>query len=79
MPDAHLGYGVTVGSVPATDGAIVPTAMGVDVGRGMAAALTDLRADDLPDDLALLHRIGQTVPAGSAARTPSPPSARHSD
>jgi len=65
MPDAHLGYGVTVGSVLATDGAIIPSAVGVDVGCGMAAALTDLTAEDLPDDLSpLLDRIARTVPAG---------------
>jgi len=65
MPDAHLGYGVTVGSVLATDGAIIPSAVGVDIGCGMAAALTDLTADDLPDRLdPLLRRVTATVPAG---------------
>lgn len=65
MPDAHLGYGVTVGSVIATEGAIIPSAVGVDIGCGMAAALTDLTAADLPDDLRpLLMRIEKTVPAG---------------
>ncbi len=65
MPDAHLGYGVTVGSVLATDGAIIPSAVGVDIGCGMAAAMTDLTAGDLPDDLApLLDRVATTVPAG---------------
>ena len=65
MPDAHLGYGVTVGSVIATDGAIIPSAVGVDIGCGMAAALTDLTATDLPASLEpLLRRIATTVPAG---------------
>ncbi|HQZ34254.1 MAG TPA: RtcB family protein [Ilumatobacteraceae bacterium] len=65
MPDAHLGYGVTVGSVIATEGAIVPSAVGVDIGCGMAAALTDLTARDLPDNLGpLLDRVARTVPAG---------------
>jgi RNA-splicing ligase RtcB len=65
MPDAHLGIGATVGSVVVTDGAIVPAAVGVDVGCGMGAALTDLTAQDLPGDLSkLLHRIERVVPAG---------------
>lgn len=65
MPDAHLGYGAAVGSVVATDGAIVPSAVGVDVGCGMCAVRTDLTASDLPDDLGpLLRAIQRTVPAG---------------
>ena len=65
MPDAHLGYGVTVGSVLATDGAIIPSAVGVDVGCGMLAGLTTLTASDLPDSLEpLLHSISRSVPAG---------------
>ena len=65
MPDAHVGIGATVGSVIATDGALVPSAVGVDVGCGMIAARTDLTADALPDDLApLLDLIAATIPAG---------------
>lgn len=65
MPDAHFGYGVTVGSVIATDGAIIPSAVGVDVGCGMAAVRTDLRAEDLPDNLSpLLKLVEKHVPAG---------------
>jgi len=65
MPDAHVGIGATVGSVIATDGALVPSAVGVDVGCGMIAARTDLMADALPDELApLLDRIAATIPAG---------------
>ena len=65
MPDAHVGIGATVGSVIATDGALVPSAVGVDVGCGMIAARTDLTADALPDDLVpLLDLIAATIPAG---------------
>jgi RNA-splicing ligase RtcB len=65
MPDAHLGLGATVGSVIPTQGAIIPSAVGVDVGCGMAAVRTDLRADDLPDSLdGLMGHIAKAVPAG---------------
>lgn len=65
MPDAHLGYGATVGSVIPTRGAIIPSAVGVDIGCGMIAVDTTLDAADLPDDLGpLLSRIEERVPAG---------------
>ncbi|MEM8705851.1 MAG: RtcB family protein [Actinomycetota bacterium] len=65
MADAHLGYGATVGSVIATDGAIIPSAVGVDIGCGMAAAPTGLTAANLPDDLGAIHTsIARGVPAG---------------
>jgi tRNA-splicing ligase RtcB (3'-phosphate/5'-hydroxy nucleic acid ligase) len=65
MPDAHFGYGATVGSVIPTKGAIVPSAVGVDIGCGMIAARLDLIAGDLPDDLQKLHSmIARDVPAG---------------
>ena len=65
MPDAHVGIGATVGSVAFMEGAIVPAAVGVDIGCGMIAALTNLRSDQLPDDLApLLSLIEARVPAG---------------
>lgn len=65
MPDAHFGYGSTVGSVIPTRGAVIPSAVGVDIGCGMIAARLDLTAEDLPDDLAGLHtRIAAAVPAG---------------
>ena len=51
MPDCHLGKGATVGSVIPTVGAIMPAAVGVDIGCGMVAAKTSLKRDDLPDDL----------------------------
>lgn len=65
MPDAHFGYGATVGSVIPTKGAIIPSAVGVDIGCGMIANRLDLTASDLPDDLTRLHsRISAAVPAG---------------
>jgi tRNA-splicing ligase RtcB len=65
MPDAHFGYGSTVGSVIPTHGAIIPSAVGVDIGCGMIAARLNLTAADLPDDLARLHtKIANAVPAG---------------
>ncbi|UHQ23907.1 RtcB family protein [Lysobacter sp. 5GHs7-4] len=66
MPDVHLGKGATVGSVVPTRGAIVPAAVGVDIGCGMAAVRTTLRAKDLPDSLALLRSsIERCVPVGN--------------
>jgi tRNA-splicing ligase RtcB len=65
MPDAHVGIGATVGSVVVTDGAIIPSAVGVDVGCGMIATLTNLTLEDLPDDLGpLLTSTAKAVPAG---------------
>lgn len=65
MPDAHVGIGATVGSVIATHGAIIPAAVGVDIGCGMAARRFDIREDQLPDNLYRLHAlIANVVPAG---------------
>lgn len=65
MPDAHVGIGATVGSVIPTRDAIIPAAVGVDIGCGMIACETDLAASDLPDDLAtLMPLIERRVPAG---------------
>jgi tRNA-splicing ligase RtcB (3'-phosphate/5'-hydroxy nucleic acid ligase) len=65
MPDVHYGIGATVGSVIATRGAIVPAAVGVDIGCGMMAVQTTLRAEDLPDSLAPLRtQIERAVPHG---------------
>ncbi|NZA24965.1 RtcB family protein [Luteimonas sp. SJ-92] len=66
MPDVHLGKGATVGSVIPTRGAIIPAAVGVDIGCGMAAVRTTLRASDLPDSLAQLRAgIERSVPVGN--------------
>jgi tRNA-splicing ligase RtcB (3'-phosphate/5'-hydroxy nucleic acid ligase) len=51
MPDVHLGIGATIGSVVPTRGAIIPAAVGVDLGCGMVAVKTSLRAEHLPDSL----------------------------
>src|SRR5262245_10053077 len=68
MPDVHWGLGATVGSVVATKGAIVPAAVGVDIGCGMAAVRTTLRASDLPDELrGIRDRIERAVPVGFTA------------
>src|SRR6187200_1679889 len=55
MPDVHFGIGATVGSVIPTVKAIIPAAVGVDIGCGMIAAKTTLRAGDLPDNLGALR------------------------
>ncbi|MFZ2755105.1 MAG: RtcB family protein [Lysobacteraceae bacterium] len=68
MPDVHLGKGATVGSVVPTIGAIVPAAVGVDIGCGMIAARTTLVASDLPDSLsAIRSAIERAVPHGRTA------------
>lgn len=65
MPDAHVGFGSTVGSVIPTKGAIIPSAIGVDIGCGMIATETIFREDQLPDSLDhLLSEINRLVPAG---------------
>ncbi|MDK2124378.1 RtcB family protein [Parachitinimonas caeni] len=65
MPDVHLGKGSTIGSVIPTLGAIIPAAVGVDIGCGMIAARTTLTAADLPDNLAPLRSaIEAAVPHG---------------
>ncbi len=68
MPDVHLGKGSTIGSVIPTRGAIIPAAVGVDIGCGMMAVRTSLDAADLPDHLGGLRQaIERAVPHG---RTP---------
>jgi len=67
MPDVHLGFGATVGSVIATDKAIIPAAVGVDIGCGMNAVRLSLKASDLPESLtAIRHQIERDVPVGSS-------------
>ena len=56
MPDCHFGLGATVGSCIPTQGAIIPAAVGVDIGCGMIAAKTSLRRDDLPEDLSDIRK-----------------------
>jgi len=65
MPDVHWGMGATVGSVIATKGAIIPAAVGVDIGCGMMAHRTSLVASDLPDNLhGLRSAIEAAIPHG---------------
>lgn len=65
MPDVHWGMGATIGSVIATTGAIVPAAVGVDIGCGMMAVRTNLHASQLPDNLhALRSEIERRIPHG---------------
>jgi tRNA-splicing ligase RtcB len=69
MPDVHLGIGATVGSVIPTVKAIIPAAVGVDIGCGMMACKTTLHANDLPDNLGPLRAaIERAVPHGSSPR-----------
>src|SRR5438132_11886334 len=65
MPDVHWGIGATVGSVIPTRGAIIPAAVGVDIGCGMMAVKVSLRADRLPDNLSKARAgIERAVPVG---------------
>ena len=65
MPDVHFGKGATVGSVIAMKDAVSPAAVGVDIGCGMAAVKTDLRAEDLPENLASLRKqVEREIPVG---------------
>lgn len=66
MPDVHAGIGSTVGTVIATDKAIIPAAVGVDIGCGMVATRLSLKANQLPDSLAELRSaIEAVVPCGT--------------
>jgi len=65
MPDVHWGLGATVGSVVPTKGAIIPAAVGVDIGCGMVAVRTSMTASDLPESLSGIRRdIEKAVPHG---------------
>jgi RNA-splicing ligase RtcB len=65
MPDAHLGKGATIGSVIPTESAVIPSAVGVDIGCGMAARRLDVTQNHLPDGLeAWILAMEATVPAG---------------
>ena len=65
MPDVHVGIGATVGAVIPTKGAIIPAAVGVDIGCGMVATRLSLRAGHLPDNLRPLRQVIEAaVPVG---------------
>lgn len=66
MADAHLGYGATVGSVIPTLGAVIPAAVGVDIGCGMIAVKTQFSLSDLPKDLRTLReQIERSIPVSA--------------
>jgi len=67
MPDVHFGMGATIGSVVATKGAVIPAAVGVDIGCGMMAIQLSLNANDLPESLKnIRNEIEKCVPVGFA-------------
>src|SRR6187549_1273724 len=74
MPDCHVGKGATVGTVIATKHAVIPAAVGVDIGCGMLALRTDLPRSALADLRAVRQGIERRIPmsAGHANRRPSP-------
>jgi tRNA-splicing ligase RtcB len=65
MPDVHFGRGATIGTVLPTRSALIPSAVGVDIGCGMCAVRTSLTANDLPESLKdLRHSIERAIPVG---------------
>jgi tRNA-splicing ligase RtcB len=67
MPDAHVGYGMPIGGVIAAENAIIPNAVGVDIGCGMCAVKTDFCASDLKDKAIIrniLNYVKENVPVG---------------
>lgn len=69
MPDVHAGKGSTIGTVIATDMAIIPAAVGVDIGCGMNAVRLSLKASDLPDSLlGIRNQIERDIPLGAGGR-----------
>lgn len=72
MPDVHAGLGATIGSVIATDGAVIPSAVGVDIGCGMCLAKTNLKRDDLDGRAvrAIYNAILARIPVGLTERQP---------
>lgn len=74
MPDVHVGIGATVGSVVPTVGAVIPAAVGVDIGCGMSAVRTTLTAAQLPTSLkGLRSAIEMRVPVGRGSFRTVPP------
>ncbi|WP_042299008.1 RtcB family protein [Paraburkholderia kururiensis] len=73
MPDVHAGKGSTIGSVIATEKAIIPAAVGVDIGCGMNAVRLSLKASDLPESLtAIRHQIERDIPLGAGGQHQRP-------
>ena len=75
MPDCHSGFGMPIGGVIAADDALLPSAVGVDIGCGMVAAETDLPADCVKDiriRRKLLEKLKLRIPAGEGCAHPAP-------
>jgi tRNA-splicing ligase RtcB len=70
MPDCHYGKGATVGTVLATQGAIIPAAVGVDIGCGMIAVRTPLKRADIPDAARVRAGIERRIPMGAGKNNP---------
>ncbi len=66
MPDAHLGYDMTIGGILAVDGVIIPNAVGLDIGCGMALTKTSLREVDRETRLRWMEAVRKVVPVGFA-------------
>ncbi len=66
MPDCHVGYGMPIGGVAATENVILPNAVGVDIGCGVQTMYTDLKLADLPEDILvkILETIRENIPVG---------------
>lgn len=67
MPDAHGGKGMPIGGVLATKGVVIPNAVGVDIGCGMCAVKTNIRVDDIPQEILrkqILRGIREQIPLG---------------
>src|SRR5581483_11912579 len=76
MPDAHRGNGACVAPVVATDGAIIPSCVGVDIGCGMIAVKTKFKAADLPDSLEKIRKgIERRIPLGAGGLNEKPAAA----
>jgi tRNA-splicing ligase RtcB len=71
MPDCHYGKGATVGTVLATQGALIPAAVGVDIGCGMIAVRTPLRRRDIPDPKAVRTGIERRIPMSAGKNNSS--------
>jgi tRNA-splicing ligase RtcB len=70
MPDCHYGKGATVGTVLATQGAIIPAAVGVDIGCGMIAVRTPLKRSDIPDGAKVREGIERRIPMSAGKNNP---------
>jgi len=70
MPDCHYGKGATIGTVLATQGAIIPAAVGVDIGCGMIAVRTPLKRSDIPDLAKVRTGIEQRIPMSAGRNNP---------